>query len=129
MNIIEFAGNTFLLKTDGEGNASNIVPALTRLLSGNDGNIDLIGLVTKFQSSGVPSLVTSWVGEGENNPIPGDQVKEVFGEEKISEFASNAGLSFSTAIDGLSGVIPELINQASSGEFLLNSTGGMGCLS
>jgi len=125
MDIMEMAAKLFLQKTGGEGNADNIASALTGLFSGNDGNIDIMNLVSKFQSSGVASLVTSWLGDGENSPVSGDQVKEVFGEEKISEFASNAGLNINTAVDGLSGMIPDLIDKASNGGSLLDSIGGV----
>ncbi len=128
MDILEIAGNIFSQKVGNEGNTGDIGSALSGLLAGSDGNLDIMGLVSKFQSGDVASLVSSWLGDGENSPISGDQVKEVFGEEKIAEFASNSGLDINTAVSGLSGMVPELIDKASSGGSLLDSVGGLGGL-
>ncbi len=128
MEIIELAGNIFSQKIGGNGDDENIVNALTGLFSDSDGGINIMNLISKFQSGGVTSLVTSWISDGENSPISSDQLKDIFGEEKISEFASNAGMNVDTAIDGLSGMIPDLIDQASNSESLLDNVGGIGGL-
>lgn len=128
MNIIEIATNIFLEKIGGQGDANNIFTALTGLLSGSDGNIDIMGLIGKFQSGGIASLINSSLGGENSGSISSEQLTEVFGETKIVEFANNAGLNVNTAMGGLSGMIPELISKVSSDESLLEKAGGLGGL-
>jgi len=128
MNIIETAATIFLDKIGGQGDANSIVSALTGLLSASDGNIDIMGLIGKFQSGGIASLIGSSLGGGDSGPISSEQLTDVFGETKITEFADNAGLNVNTAMDGLSGMIPELISKVSSDESLLEKAGGVGGL-
>jgi uncharacterized protein YidB (DUF937 family) len=104
------------------------VSALTGLLSGSDGNIDIMELIGKFQSGGIASLISSSLGDGDSGSISSEQLTEVLGERKIADFADNAGLNVNTAIDGLSGMIPELISKVSSDESLLEKAGGVGGL-
>lgn len=128
MNVIEIAGQIFMEKIGGNGDRENIVSALSGLLAGSDGNIDIMGLISKFQSGGIASLISSGLGGGDSGPVPSAQLTEVFGEQKISEFADNAGLDVGTAMSGLSGMIPELIGKVSSDESLLEKAGGIGGL-
>jgi len=127
MNIIDTAAKIFMDKIGGQGDANNIVSALTGLLSASDGNIDIMGLIGKFQSGGIASLISSGLG-GDSGSISGEELTEVFGETKITEFADNAGLDVNTAMDGLSGMIPDLINTVSGDESLLEKAGGVGGL-
>jgi len=129
MNIIETAANIFLEKIGGQGDAASIVSALTGLLSGNDGNIDIMELIGKFQSGGIESLVSSVLGGGDSGPVSSEQLTEVFGEAKLNEFADNAGLNVNTAMDGLSGMIPELVGKLAGDESLLEKAGGLDGLS
>lgn len=128
MNIIETAANIFLDKIGNQGDTNNIVSALTGLLSGSDGNIDIMELIGKFQSGGIASLISSTMGGGDSGSISSEQLTEAFGETKIAEFADNAGLNVNTAMDGLSGMLPELISKVSSDESLLEKAGGVGGL-
>jgi uncharacterized protein YidB (DUF937 family) len=99
--------------------------ALSGLLGGGQGGIDLGSLMSKFSSAGLGSLVNSWLGDGANQSISADQVMDMFGSSKISEFASTLGLSQEEAAGGLSDAIPQMVDKASSGGSLLDSVGGL----
>ena len=124
MSVIDIAGKLFSEHLNGSVDQNKIISALTTLFSGENGDIDIMGIVSKFQSNGIGSLVSSWMGDGENSPISVDQVIDIFGSEKISEFASNMDLDQGSATEGLSSMIPELINKASSPESMLENIGG-----
>jgi len=126
MSIINLAAEIFMKKVGVSGNTDNVISALTTLFSGGGGDIDLMGLVSKFQSGGMASLASSWLGDGNNEPISTNQVKDVLGESNISEFSSKLGINTDTALQGLSSTIPELIDQSSSGGSLLDNVGGLG---
>ena len=106
-----------------EGNAGN---ALSNLLGDGSGGIDIAGIVSKFASSGsLGDIVGSWLGDGGNKSIDASQLLEMFGGDKLSNFASNLGVDQDTATNGLSEMLPNLIDKSSSGGNLLESVGGL----
>ena len=104
-----------------------LVTALSGLLGGGqgDGKFDIGSLISKFSSSGLDNIVSTWLGDGSNASITVNQIIEMFGSNKISEFASDLGLSQEEAAGGLSDAIPQMVDEASSGGSLLDSVGGL----
>lgn len=126
MSIANLAAEIFMKKIGGGGDTGNIASALTGLLGGSGGDLDIMGLVSKLQSGGMSSMVSSWLGDGNNEGISTDQVTSMLGESNISEFASKLGVDPSTALNGLKETIPDVIDQSSSGGSILDSIGGLG---
>ena len=93
--------------------ASNpqILQAITSML-GNDGTHGgLGGLMAKFQNAGMGDVAKSWVSNGQNEPISGDQLTSVLGEDAMAGFAEKAGMSQSDAAGQLSNILPGLIDK------------------
>jgi len=91
--------------------------ALGNLLGGGaDGGIDLGSLMSGLSENGLAGVVGSWLGSGENEAISMDSITDLFGSDKISEFASSLGLSEDSAKGALSDAIPNIIDKATSGE-------------
>jgi uncharacterized protein YidB (DUF937 family) len=63
----------------------------------------LQGLMQQFQSNGLGSVMSSWVGNGANQPISGDQIAQVVGQDKLNEIASKLGMQ----PDQISGLIAQ----------------------
>ncbi len=128
MSILEVAAQAFMQKTaDGQNlDSGSVVSALGNLLPASGGDIDLAALVEKFASSGLPAVVGSWLGDGDNESVAGSEITSVLGAENISSFANNLGIGSDTASAGLAGMLPDLINGNSSGGSLLGSLGGLG---
>jgi uncharacterized protein YidB (DUF937 family) len=78
-----------------------------------------------MQSSGMADIAASWLGDGENDKISSDQVTNIFGQDKISDFASKLGLSDDEAVGGLRDALPGMVDKASSGGSILDSIGGI----
>ena len=68
------------------------------------------GIISAFQKGGLGHLADSWVGTGDNLPVSGDQLSQVLGSDKISQIASQLGMSQSDAAGGLAKILPDLIN-------------------
>ncbi len=95
---------------------ATIGSALQSLLGGAGGQIDLQELIGKVMSSGsLSSIVGTWLGGGENAPINVEQILDIFGQDKIGAFASKLDIGQQTAAEGLTDVIPKLIDQFSGG--------------
>jgi uncharacterized protein YidB (DUF937 family) len=52
----------------------------------------LQGLMQQFQSNGLGEVMNSWVGNGQNQPISGDQITQVLGSDKVNEIAGKLGM-------------------------------------
>jgi len=105
--------------------------ALGNLLGGGeDGGLDLSQLVSGLSENGLGSIVGSWLGSGENEAISIDSISDLLGSDKISEFASNLGISEESAKGALADALPNVIDGATSGEGsiiedMLSSVGGV----
>ena len=84
--------------------------AVTGML-GNDGEHGgLGGLVSKFQQAGLGDVVSSWIGNGQNQPVTGDQLTQVLGSGAVANIASKLGVSPDQAAGQLSSILPALVN-------------------
>ena len=96
---------------------SSITDALGSLLGGgSDGGIDLSSMMSGLSENGLGSIVSSWLGSGENESISMDSITDLLGADKVSEFASSLGLSEDSAKGALADMLPNVIDQATSGE-------------
>ncbi len=96
--------------------AGDIANALSKLLGNSEGGLDLGALVGGLSQNGLGEIVGSWLGNGENKSISGDQITDLLGSDKISEFASQLGLSDESAKSALADSLPQVVDQATSGE-------------
>lgn len=121
----QLLSETMGLKADN----NNIITALTKLLGDGQGNIDLAGLASKMAANGnLGNIVSSWLGDGANGAISAQDILGLFGEGAVSDFASSVGADTGAAAAGLSQVLPEIMDKASSGGNILDSLGGVGGL-
>ncbi len=128
-------GTQMLMRKMVGGNAGNAVSALSGLLGGGSGESatpDLGGLLSKMQGNetggDITELAASWLGKGDNEKPSLDQLKNIFGSEKIAAFAAEMGTDEETAVSGLQEAIPGMVDQASPEGNLLDSLGGIGGL-
>ena len=70
----------------------------------------LSGLVNKLGAAGAGSQVNSWVGSGPNQPINPTQLGQALGPDVISQLSARTGLTQQQIMDGLSQVLPQLVN-------------------
>jgi uncharacterized protein YidB (DUF937 family) len=132
IGLLKMGAATFI-NSDKSGDAGSgldigsLTSALAGLVGGGrgDAGIDLGSLVSKMDAGGLGALAKSWLGDGGNDSISPDQVTNMFGADKISEFASKLGLSRDEAAGGLSDALPQMVDKASSGGSLLDSMGGL----
>ncbi len=80
-------------------------------LGGSGGIGGLGGLVQRFESAGLGSQVASWVGNGANATISGDQIKAALGDGPLRALAEHAGLNEDEVAAHLSSLLPQLVDQ------------------
>ena len=123
-------GATLFRDSNLSGNAGSkldanaIISALSGLF-GESGKFDMNSLIGSLDASGLSDIARSWLGDGDNVEISPDQISSFFGADKLTEFASNLGISVQEASGGLSDVLPQMVDRASSGGALLDSIDGI----
>ncbi len=124
MDILQIASQIFAQKMGGNLSENLVQTALKTLM---DGDLNIADLVSKFSENGaLTNTLQSWLGDGQNQSISVDTIMDVFGGQKVEQFASSLGLNNESAAGGLAEMIPELIDKSSSGGNLLDSVGGIG---
>ena len=126
MDIIQIGAQLLQSKLGSNLQTGDIASALGGLLGGD--NFDIGSLISKVQgNSGLASMAASWLGDGANSAMSGSQIMDIFGKDKVSEFATKLNIDEATASNGLADMLPQLIDKASSGGSLLDSAmGSMG---
>ena len=111
--------------------ASNpqMLQAITGMLSNDGGHGGLGGIMAKFQQAGLGDAASSWVGNGENHAVSGDQVTSALGADTIAGLAEKLGISHGDAAGQLSSLLPGLINHLTpNGQAPANGLGNAGDL-
>jgi len=125
MDLKDLATQFMMKKFSNVNDSAAAESAVGELLGGAD-KFDLGALVEKFTGAGgdVASKAKSWLGDGANDSISPDQLKETLGADKIEAFAAKLGVDRETASGGLADMLPQLIDKGSRGGSLLDSVGG-----
>lgn len=130
-DLLKMGADTFMKSNmSGDAGSGLSMDSLTSALSGltgggEEGGFDLSSLLGKMQGGEMLEMAQSWLGDGDNAPVEGSQITEMFGSDKISEFASKLGISEEEAVGGLQDALPQIVDQASSGGSMLDSIGGV----
>ena len=93
------------------GNNPQLLQLAASLLSNEGGVGGLEGLIAKFQQAGLGDIVASWIGSGHNQPISGDQLGQVLGNDTLSGLARQLGMNPTDVAGQLSKVLPGLVDK------------------
>jgi uncharacterized protein YidB (DUF937 family) len=91
--------------------AAALAPLLGNLLKGGG----LSKLVQNAQASGLSAQADSWVGGGPNEPVSGQDVRGIVGEDAVTNLAQQAGISEDEAADVLAQVVPQVVSGLTPG--------------
>ena len=126
MDLMKMGTALLASKLGGGVDSSSITSALGGLLSNGSGGLDLGSIVTSMNDKGMGSIVGSWLGNGDNDSLSTDQVRNLVGSDKISEMASKLNTDEGSLLDGLKDALPQIIDKSSSGGSLLDNVGDLG---
>ncbi|MFF7159238.1 YidB family protein [Streptomyces sp. NPDC008139] len=71
----------------------------------------LEGLLGMLDKSGLGEQARSWVGQGDNKPVTGDQIAQALPDDALQKAAQDAGVSPQEAADHLAGSLPEAVDK------------------
>ena len=116
MDILTTLAQQFIADTNNDGkiDVSEVMASMANLLSSPQSPIDLNAIIANMQGSGLADIASSWLGNGDNAPISPQQIGELLDSDKLQSFAAALNLDMDSVTEGLSKVIPNLIDQSSS---------------
>jgi len=129
MELKDFAVQV-LLDRLGTGTKPADASAALDELTGGDNGFDLGEIVAKFTSSrgDLADMGNSWLGDGANRRATPIDIEDALGSRQLESFAKKLGIERAEASQGLSDMLPELIDKCSYGGNLigkLNDDGGI----
>jgi uncharacterized protein YidB (DUF937 family) len=129
MDMMQLATKLLNDKLGLQLDSATVQSALSGLLGDGQGGIDLAGLAAKMTQNGdLGSLLNTWLGDGANMAISPDSIQSLLGSDSVDKFASQLGVDPADASQGLASMLPQLMDQSSSGGSLLDAAGGLGGL-
>ena len=69
------------------------------------------GLLDKLKASGLGDAVSSWVGTGDNQPVPANQLESAVGADTISQIIAKLGVTKEQASSLLAKYLPMVIDR------------------
>lgn len=101
-----------LLGGQAQGGQADLLKLVLGLLAGDgQGGSGLAALVRNFQQAGLGEQMNSWIGSGQNLPVSGEQLGQVFGADQMSQMAQRMGLSTGDLGAQLSELLPQAVDR------------------
>lgn len=105
----------------GQGALMAVVMAVLQSQGG------LAGLLQKFQASGLGDVAQSWISQGQNQPVSGEQLHKVLDPETVAQVSQHLGMSPTDAMSQLSKYLPQVVDMLSpNGQVPDDGQGGLG---
>ncbi len=79
-------------------------------LAGMMGGGGLQGLMGQFQNAGLGHIAQSWIGNGPNQSISPDQVRNVFGDQQIQQMSQQSGMPQQDLLSQLAQHLPSVVD-------------------
>jgi uncharacterized protein YidB (DUF937 family) len=97
-----------LSKLGGKQGQQGGIAAITQLF----GSKTLQGILSVLQSNGMDRQVQSWVGNGQNLPISGSDIKNAVDSQQLTQMAKQQGMSPDQMSEHVAEALPNLVDQA-----------------
>jgi uncharacterized protein YidB (DUF937 family) len=102
------------------GGGASVLTALAPVLGSLLASGGLQKLLRQFQAQGMGGKASSWLSTGENEPLTGEEVRHVVGEDTVRDAATRLGVSEDEAASDLAMLIPRIVDRASPDGQLLD---------
>jgi len=85
------------------------------------------GLVQKFEAAGLGPVISSWIGNGENQPVSTDALHDILGSDLVQQISDKTGLPLEQLLPQIAEHLPQLVDgmtpngEASSSGSLLDA--------
>lgn len=101
--------------SEQSGQSSALIQAALEYVNSQPGGLQ--GLIQQFREKGAGEIISSWIGNGQNQPIAPEHLQQVLGDDAVDRIAQKAGVSSDQVSSLLAQVLPHLVDKATpSGE-------------
>lgn len=91
------------------GTSNPLAASILQMIQNQPGGLQ--GLVQSFHEKGLGGLMSSWISNGPNPPISGDQVHQALGSDKVKELAAAAGIPPDMASSAIAQLLPGIVDK------------------
>ena len=88
--------------------ATSAVTAVIQMVQSQPGGI--AGVVQKFEAAGLGGVAQSWVSNGQNQSVSGEQVQGALGTGAIGQVAQKLGVSPNEAAGHIAQYLPQILS-------------------
>ena len=100
----------------GGGDQTSLLKGLSETMGGSgSGSGGVAGLLNKFDAAGLGDKARSWVGDGQKQPVSGDDVRRALGDREVDQIAQKAGMPSNEASDKLASILPDTVSKLTPG--------------
>lgn len=92
------------------GRASTLLSSLLTLMTDRN-NGGFAGFMERFNSAGLGTTASSWIGSDANTPISNEQLESALGADTINNFASQTGTDYESAASATAYMIPHVVDE------------------
>lgn len=110
MSLLDSLGSMLGGNSPQGGGQQMLITTALEFINNQPGGLN--GLIQRFQEKGAGDIISSWVGNGENQPIAADTLHNVLGSDTVTNLAAKAGVDPSQVTGLLSQVLPHMVNAA-----------------
>jgi uncharacterized protein YidB (DUF937 family) len=131
MSLLDTLGSLLGQSPEGGGGQQALISTALEFVNNQPGGLN--GLIQQFKDKGAGDIISSWVGNGENQPISADTLHSVLGSDAVTSLAAKAGVQPDQVTGLLSQILPHVVNAATPNgqvpaEGQLNATSVLGAL-
>src|ERR1700688_3814705 len=90
-----------------------VVPVVLSEVLGNGSQGGLSAIVAKLQQAGLGDQVKSWIGNGQNLPIPADPLQQGVGRDTVKQLAARFNIPVDQITQILAQQLPRAVDHAS----------------
>jgi uncharacterized protein YidB (DUF937 family) len=95
----------------GQKGEAGGLASIMKLFGGSGNANGLQGVASQLSSNGMGQQLQSWIGQGQNQPVTGDQIRQVVDPAQLNQLAEQAHISPEEASNQVAQVLPEMVNQ------------------
>jgi uncharacterized protein YidB (DUF937 family) len=87
-----------------------LIRVVLGMMRGGGPSGGLAGLLEQLNNVGLADQTRSWILTGRNQPVSGREITDALGEERITELATEVGMTREETAAGIAATLPQVVN-------------------
>jgi uncharacterized protein YidB (DUF937 family) len=96
----------------GQKGEAGGLASIMKLFGGNGNSGSMQGMMSQLNSNGMTEQVQSWIGQGKNQPVSGEQIRQAVDPAMLNQLAEQAHISPEEASNQVAQVLPQMVDKA-----------------